>query len=282
MFRHDLRHSGRSDYEGPRAPQVRWRFTPPSPEVLSSYCPPVVAADGTIYIESSTAVNAVTPEGTLKWRFPAGATCQGSPLIAADGTIYVGGAILHALTPEGTERWKFQPMADELGGAPAIASDGTVYVCSEGFGLHALAPDGSLRWTFPVQPDVKTSPAIADDGTIYLAGDDKIFGVSPSGQKRWEAPISSSQHFVPMLAKDLQQRLESYSLWLDMPLVDSQGVAYFATADCTVHAVDRDGNEKWTLAITSVPSCGSPVMDAKGTLYFTSPSGVLIAVGDAP
>jgi len=308
--------------------------------MLSNYCPPVIAADGTIYIASSTAVNAVTPEGTLKWRFPVGERCQGSPLIAADGTIYAGGAILHALTPEGTERWKFQPMVDELGGAPAIASDGTVYVCSEGYGLHALAPDGSLRWTFAFLPSVKTSPAVADDGTIYLAAENKILAVSPSGQKKWEAPISRSQGVVPMLAKDgvilaafdqtlaafspagtplwgtaipelvaqmppafaddgnlwistwhallrygpdgsLRQRLEAYSLWLEMPLVDSQGVAYFATPDCTVHAVDRDGNEKWTLA-TSVPSCGSPVMDAKGTLYFTSPSGVLIAVGDAP
>src|SRR6185312_11518760 len=105
-------------------------------------------------------------------------------------TIYAGGAILHALTPEGTERWKFQPMVDELGGAPAIASDGTVYVCSEGYGLHALAPDGSLRWTFAFLPSVKTSPAVADDGTIYLAAENKILAVSPSGQKKWEAPIS--------------------------------------------------------------------------------------------
>jgi outer membrane protein assembly factor BamB len=70
---------------------------------------------------------------------------------------------------------------------------------------------------------------------------------------------------------------------MDMPLVDAKGVVYFATSNCTIHAVDDSGNETWTLAGIPAPSsCGSPVMDALGTLYFTSVSGVLLAVGDAP
>jgi outer membrane protein assembly factor BamB len=152
MFRHDLQHSGRTPYEGPTAPRLRWRFSPAAPNTLSNNCPPAIAADGTIYIRSSTAVNAITAEGMLKWTFPVSERCVGSPLIAADGTIYVAGAALHALTPEGNERWQYRPMQDELGGSPAIASDGTLYICSEGYGLHALAPDGSVRWTFPIGP----------------------------------------------------------------------------------------------------------------------------------
>ena len=342
MFRHDLQHSGRTPHQGPRAPRVRWRFSPDAPLPLSNNCPPAIAADGTIYIRSSTAVNAITAEGMLKWTFPVSERCVGSPLIAADGTIYVSGDALHALTPEGTERWQYRAMQDELSGSPAIASDGTLYICSEGFGLHALAPDGSVRWTFPIRPQVGTSPAVAKDGTIYVAGEQKIFAVTPSGQKKWEAPLVESGGVIPVIAENgdiyalsrealtafspagapqwsatianlapqyppavatdgtlwlitwealLQygpdgverQRLDAYSHSLEMPLVDAKGVTYFATANCTMHAVDSSGTETWTVAGTpAVPSCGSPVLDAKGTLYFTSPSGGLIAVGDEP
>jgi outer membrane protein assembly factor BamB len=342
MFRHDLQHSGRTPHEGPSAPRLRWRFSPAAPDTLSNNCPPAIAADGTIYIASSIAVNAITAEGTLKWTFPVSERCHGSPLIAADGTIYVGGAALHALTPEGTERWQYRPMQDELGGSPAIATDGTIYICSKAFGLDALAPDGSVRWTFPIRPNVTTSPAVAKDGTIYVAGEQKIFALTPSGQKKWEAPIAESGGIIPVIAENgdiyalsremlsafspagalkwratianlapqyppavatdgtlwlitwealfqygpdgaERQRLDAYAGSLEMPVVDAKGVTYFASANCTMHAVDSSGTETWTVAETpAVPSCGSPVMDAKGTLYFTSPSGGLIAVGEEP
>jgi outer membrane protein assembly factor BamB len=112
---------------------------------------------------------------------------------------------------------------------------------------------------------------LAKDGVIYAPADQTLAAFSPAGTPLWSTAIPELvAQFPPALADDgnlwistwhallrygsdgsLRQRLESYSLWMDMPLVDSQGVAYFATADCTVHAVDRDGNEKWMPA-TSV------------------------------
>ena len=95
MFRHDVQHTGRSPVNGPSTPTVRWRY-----QTGEEYSSPAIGADGTIYIGSyDHSVYALTPAGTLKWRYltddiidPSGSNGAGgpSPAIGADGTIYVG------------------------------------------------------------------------------------------------------------------------------------------------------------------------------------------------
>lgn len=64
----------------------------------------MVAGDGTVYVGSASALYAVTPEGLLKWDYPARGAFFRVPAIGLDGTILVassdtiGVATLHALT----------------------------------------------------------------------------------------------------------------------------------------------------------------------------------------
>ena len=110
---------------------------------LSSYCPPSIAADGTLYVATTTGkLIALSSEGAVKWTTPAAGRCDGSPAIAADGTVVVSMKALHAIGPDGVERWAFTPPVDEMGGSPAIGPDGTIYAAMEDQGVYALRP----RW----------------------------------------------------------------------------------------------------------------------------------------
>jgi outer membrane protein assembly factor BamB len=108
------------------------------------YYSPGIGADGTLYIGAGNhKVFAVNPDGSKKWECPD--THGGRSSIANDGMIYVtGGMALNAITPEGEIKWAF-PINVEYG-YPAIGKDGTVYAVGseQGTGtLYALDPDSA-------------------------------------------------------------------------------------------------------------------------------------------
>jgi outer membrane protein assembly factor BamB len=187
---------------------------------------PSIAPDGTVYVGShyptkaygtDTAtlatvgsattgyLNAINPDGTIKWYKDLFGAVDSSAAIGSDGTIYVGSDDFHvwALNPvDGSKKWVF-PTRDKVKSSPAIAADGTIYVGSNDGSLYELNPDGTLKSriiaqvTGPVQPTqtelVNSSPSIATDGTVYFAtgagsGDEKIYSVigdSPLAVTPW-------------------------------------------------------------------------------------------------
>ncbi len=285
MHRHGADHSGRSPASGPNAPQVKWQFAPPG-KFYQTYCPPVIGADGTIYLPTdSGTMYAVGADGMQKWAANTPGHCFGSPAIAADGTIYASSASLHALAPDGTERWSFTPKVDEIGGAPAIASDGTVYVAAESEGLHALRPDGTVRWTFATTKRAKSSPAIGSDGTIYVTGDNKLFALSPDGTKKWDATVSDAQNVSPAIGPDgTIYVLNPFGviafspcgtmLWTDDQMTSAQFPPALGT-DGTVYAVSNmgdllvygAGSKTATKGPHVANSASAPALDARGVLY---------------
>ena len=71
-----------------------------------------IADDGTIYlISSDNNVTAISPSGSLKWRYPVDPNQDTIPTVGADGTVYVGTgmgdvkASVYALTPDGILKW---------------------------------------------------------------------------------------------------------------------------------------------------------------------------------
>ena len=96
-----------------------------------------------------------------------------SPVIAADGTIVVVSVqdVVDALSPDGTVKWTFHlPQTRNMSrhAAPLLGSDGTIYVLAEQR-LVALSDQGKLRWDLPLQGTAMGSPALAPDGTLYIA-----------------------------------------------------------------------------------------------------------------
>jgi outer membrane protein assembly factor BamB len=163
----------------------------------------------------------------------------------------------------GQKKWE-APIADLLQMVLMVASDGNVYA-PLGQRLAAFSPSGMALWSVTVQ-DLGTQfpPAVAPNGTIWVRTWRALLAYGPDGTEKLRLEPFAAPSF-------------------DAPLVDANGTAYLASGGCRIHAVKEDGTEKWTLEVgPPVLECGSPVMDAKGTIYFTSTSGGLIAIGDGP
>lgn len=145
MYGHDLRHTWRSSYDGPLKPQLKWKFR--LEKRVSPYSSPAIGEDGTVYIGSEDQnLYAISPDGTLRWKFPTGDRVISSPAIAQDGTIYIGSEDfnLYAINPNGTLKWKFAT-SGRVQSSPSIGPDGIYVGSNDGF-LYAIKLDGTLRW----------------------------------------------------------------------------------------------------------------------------------------
>src|SRR5574337_1081606 len=128
MFRHDLRHTGKSPSISVQKPSLKWSFQTNGP-VTSS---PAIGADGTIYFGSQDKkLYAITRDGKLKWTFETQGEIESSPAVRKDGTILFGSwdSHLYALKPDGTLLWKYKSEGGIIS-SPAIGNDNTIYVGS--------------------------------------------------------------------------------------------------------------------------------------------------------
>ena len=284
-----------------------WRFPIAAGHVTSLYSSPAIGPDGTIYVGShDSALYAVNPNGTLKWRYLTQGTVRSSPAVAADGTVYFGSDdnYLYALNPDGgTVKWSYLTSGD-VQTAPAIAVDGTVYVGSNDNRLYALDPNGTLKWTFATGGRVTSSPAIAADGTIYLGSHDHCFyAVNPDGTQKWRLDLTGHVNYAsPAIGSDgtiycgsnLNRLTENfYALspdgtrrWsytagrnvLSSPAVASDGTIYIGTDRSNILALNPDGSLKWSYQAGDDIVYSSPAIGSDGTVYVGSEDNFLYAL----
>jgi len=245
MFRHNLKHTGKSPYSGPAAPQARWSFQAGS-WVFSS---PAIDEDGTVYIGANdTQLYAINPDGSEKWHFMSSGAFYSSPAIGSDGTIYAGSynGRLYAINPDGSEKWNFDT-TDLIKSSPAIGDDGTIYIGSSDSNLYAVNPDGTKKWHFPTGNKIYASPAIEDDGTIYISSwDENLYAVFPNGGEKWRFHLGSQPRCSPAIGAD--------------------GTIYAGSQGTTFYAINPDGTEKWNFSAGGSVSA-SPAIDDDGTIY---------------
>jgi outer membrane protein assembly factor BamB len=120
--------------------KLKWKLT----EYWGFYAP-AIGADGTIYLgfrdDSLTAhLDAMTPDGKVKWRFSDAESGRVSwrPAIGAEGTVFLSGDGLWAVNPNGTLKWKYEHAA----GSPVLGADGTVYAICGTYELCAFGGPG--------------------------------------------------------------------------------------------------------------------------------------------
>ncbi len=223
-----------------------WQVKLPSGSTGSS---PACAPDGTIYIGTFRGgLFAFTPEGEMKWKFPAGLQINSSPAVAEDGTIYFGSRDrkFYALAPDGKPKWSFATQG-WVDASPALAADGTIHFGSWDKNFYALNPDGSLKWKFATSNLIDASAAIGTDGTIYFGSHDKNFyALAPDGKLKWKFATGAEISASPAIAAD--------------------GTIYISSADGNFYAIRPDGTESWRLRTKGWTS-SSPVLDEGGNIY---------------
>jgi hypothetical protein len=150
-----------------------------------------LAADGHIYVSTTSGVYAFNPDGSRYWKQDLSANSV--PVVGADATIYVAAqSCLYALNPN-TGQTSWQAPVDS--GYPsdcglAIGADGVIYV-TQANRLLAINPDGTRRWTVGGQTSSYGrigSPAVGSDGSVTAVLSGELWRVAFQGSAMWIAP----------------------------------------------------------------------------------------------
>jgi len=101
----------------------------------------------------------MSPEGEL----------QSSPAIGPDGVLYLGmGSAVYAIDPNGTEKWRRETKG-LVASSPAVDAAGVVYATSRDGSLYALfGRSGNVKWQFEAGSPLVSSPAIGPAGVVYF------------------------------------------------------------------------------------------------------------------
>jgi outer membrane protein assembly factor BamB len=297
MYCHNPRHTSRSPYTTVNTTGVeKWRL-----ETLGWATGGLtIDSNGTIYI-GSYELNAVYPNGTLKWKFIAGDSIYCAPALAEDGTIYFGtvygNGYLYALYPNGTVKWTY-PTGGDIFSSPAIGDDGTIYVGSGSKTIHAIYPNGTRKWVFDTNHVVYSSPAIGPDGTIYCGCHDSyLYALYPeNGTMKWKYKTGDWIRTSPCIAEDgtiYVVSLDEYIhavypngtlIWKTFcgagtsPTIGWDGTVYCGGYD--LYAIyPENGSVKWICDVPGTIEGGTPCSSIDGTIYLgTWEGGSIIAV----
>lgn len=168
---------------------LRWRD---ESEYKSDYSPPVVGADGTVFIPDGTtsAIHAMGTGGKRRWKasFP-GMDLQPTVLaIGGDGTLYAtleakkGGKIAAIDPKDGKVRWEFVIKAGKMSLALVVDKNGKLYYAADDGTLYVLNHRGKLLWKYFIRSkeaamrgisQIHTNAAISG-GIFYVIGMDGV------------------------------------------------------------------------------------------------------------
>lgn len=239
---------------------TKWAF---GGDVESS---PVIGSDGTIYFGQTSGstgyVNAIYPNGTIRWRYHTGHVVYSSPAIGLDGTVYCGShdGNLYAFYPEnGTVKWAF-PTGNWVHGSPTVGSDGAIYIGSDDTYLYALFPNGTMKWRIGVG-SMRTSPSLDKWGTLYFGVWESTFwAIYPNGTMKWSYNLGTGN-----------------GVWGSTAAISDDGTIYFGICVDINNAgggdlvtLNIDGTEKWSKRIANEYVTSSPCIAKDGTVYIGS------------
>lgn len=278
---------------------------------------PAIAADGTIYQNSSTGLEALNPDFSVKWTWAT--PIIGNPVIGADGTVYVVTARasnqqqLVALFPNGRQRWSYTVAAPSasagLYDAPVLATDGTLYLGvrssdSSGDLILAINKNGRAVWGNGVRFSGRR-PKLAIDLNGNVIAHDGAFGVvayqAANGTQVWSnttARGTGTEFSAPTIDTDgtiyVSNSAGLYALataggttkWTfagarGEPVITADGlILQYCGTQRALCAVTRQGVQAWTVTDTYI-FAGTPVAVANGSIYAATRSNAFVAYSTA-
>ncbi|NOX36487.1 MAG: PQQ-like beta-propeller repeat protein [Calditrichaeota bacterium] len=189
--------------------EVKWKIE----NTLSSFFPPSIGPDGTLYLVSyiqegdggKTTLLAISKDGKIKWKYDKRSVLGiNTPVIGLNGDIYFTrqGDLLALNSSNGSLKFRFTNPQGSYTATwfPAIGSDGTIYYGSGKY-LYALTPEGNMKWKFsaPTRYFAVYGPVIDNSGTIYFGAYDSLmassesylYALNPDGSLKWRYTAES-------------------------------------------------------------------------------------------
>lgn len=229
MYRHDPKHTGKSQFQGPSVPEEKWHFFINNTEGFSS---PAITNDGSVYIGSlgGNCLWAINPDGSEKWHFDCN-FISSSPCIDSDSIIYVGsGQKLYAINPNGTEKWQYPTNGPIMNSSPVVDSNGTIYIGSSDSCLYAINNNGTYKWKYHTNGPVYSSPALISNGSIYIGScDGGLYAINNNGSFGWRYNTGGAIN--------------------TSPAIDDSGIIYFGSSDHYFYALHPNGILKWRILL---------------------------------
>lgn len=186
--------TGRSLLLGPAAPNVVWQARVGG----NMRGGPAVDARGNIYVGAEDKhLYCVNSRGSIVWKYASNYPFYPTPAIGPDGTIYGASSALHAVAPNGTPKWKFarKDIGMVLLMPPKLSPDSrTVYInanSSTGIGDRLIAVDaasGAQKWERIFAKGSSSLCGVAPDGTVYVGSEEMIvYALNPAnGAIKWK------------------------------------------------------------------------------------------------
>lgn len=195
---------------------------------------PVTGSDGTVYVLSGAgSLYAIRPDGTMKWPVPyavPGAEGSASPAIDRRGILYVSAqdGYVHAIRDGGSVGERVWQSGARLGAridsSPVITASGTILVGSKGALVSALDSTGTVLWSYsksPSEAETLGGLTLAADGSIYAGlSDGGLLVLKQDGSLKGKFPTKGAVSSAPIITSD--------------------GVILFGSADGTVYALKEE------------------------------------------
>ena len=252
--------------------KVRWRFGADGPVIAALGAirgrVPLTAGPGPVETvllatEKGTVYALDAADGSVQWRFDAGAAVWAAPLLEGD-VLYVAsvnGKLFALNAATGETKWD-QPFSTGHGLiSDPVPADGTLLVGGIDRRLHAVnAESGEERWSFKTDNWFWGRPLV-DDGRVYAPNlDGRVYALSlEDGSTVWDAPFEAKEPLrsAPVLAGDT------------LVVVDRGGNVYgLKPADGKLKWSAAAALEKTVLADPAVLD-GKVVVSAEGGDLFT-------------
>ena len=199
-------------------------------EVFRS-APPITAPDGTMYVNSSSNLVAVSASGRLRWSFKADAALYCPVALGPDGSIYlISTDHLYCINPDGSLKWESR--GSGWFGTPAIAKDGTIYLrASTNHTLVSMKPDRTLNWTYSSGRHALNGPVLGPAGAIHvITAGNWLDTLNRDGSLMWSLQLGNY-----------------YSM--QAPAVAADGTLFVASGDPKVTAISPNGDVEWKFMI---------------------------------
>jgi outer membrane protein assembly factor BamB len=240
---------------------VLWSW--PSNNSLTIRHSPVIGQDGKVYFACySDSLYALTPEGTLAWARPLGASVNSAPAVGLDGRIYVGttrdtlSMKLLCFNPDSTMHWSFNLAAEAEFASPAIGLDSTIYI-GAGRYFYAVWPNGTLRWRDSLAAMVQSCPAVANESTLYVLAGARLYCIGTDSVVRWRRTVGGSNYCSPAVDAEGNVYVGTAS--------SPNSVFYCIAPDSTVRDSYVIGGDVWS----------SPAIGEGGRVYVGSMNDTL-------
>jgi outer membrane protein assembly factor BamB len=174
---------------------------------------------------------------------------------------------------------------------------------SIGHKLFCLFPDGKIKWEYAINNNAKQRPVIDQEGNIYIFTYSDIKGtllsISKEGTLNWQHQFKSINWCDPVISKEgiiyiglnvprtlcafnkngemLWEKLIGQGLGTNFMNIKEDGTIYVCLNNA-LHALDSDGNIKWTYKPDSSNIIETPALARNGILYLNRTPHLMTAL----